>query len=203
MAYALIKGITLGLLLAISVGPIVFTVIKQSITNGKAGGLSFIAGISFSDVVLVVLSNLFTSFFDAVNAHKKLLSIGASLVLICIGIYFLLFKKPTVKDDGKVLSFRKRDLAKLFGAGFLYNVFNPGIIIFWLTTATTFADHPGNQRWVIFTLALIIALLADIAKVLLANKIRQRLTPKNIHRVDQVNGAILILFGIGIIFLQR
>jgi threonine/homoserine/homoserine lactone efflux protein len=54
----------------------------------------------------------------------------------------------------------------------------------------------------IFGTALFLALLADVIKVLLANKIRKRLTPKNIHRINQVNGVILIGFGIVIIFLQ-
>ena len=71
MINALVKGITLGLLLAISVGPIVFTVIKQSLNNGTKGGLAFIAGISVSDILLVIFANLFTNLFDVLNAHKK------------------------------------------------------------------------------------------------------------------------------------
>ena len=54
----------------------------------------------------------------------------------------------------------------------------------------------------IFGAALFLALLADVAKVLLANNLRKRLTPKNIHRINQVNGVILIGFGVVIIFLQ-
>ena len=86
--------------------------------------------------------------------------------------------------------------------GFIMNVLNPGIIIFWLTTSTTFIDATLNHRVVIFGSALFLALVADVIKVLLANKIRKRLTPKNIHRINQVNGVILIGFGVVIIFLQ-
>lgn len=93
MVQALIKGITLGLLLAISVGPIVFTVIKQSLTNGRKSGLVFIAGISFSDILLVVLANLFTNFFDIIAAHKKSLAVIASIFLIGLGVFYLFFKK--------------------------------------------------------------------------------------------------------------
>ena len=82
------------------------------------------------------------------------------------------------------------------------NLINPGIIVFWLTTATTFIDHSLNIRVLIFSIALLIALLADIFKVLLANKIRKRLTPKNIHLINQINGGILIGFGVLIIFMQ-
>ncbi|MBA2745362.1 MAG: lysine transporter LysE, partial [Flavisolibacter sp.] len=44
--------------------------------------------------------------------------------------------------------------------------------------------------------------IADIVKVVLADKIRKKLTLKNIHRINRINGGILIGFGIGIILLQ-
>ena len=97
MINALVKGITLGLLLAISVGPIVFTVIKQSLNNGTRGGLAFIAGISVSDILLVIFANLFTNLFDVLNAHKKTLAVVASVFLIIVGIYYLFFKKSESK----------------------------------------------------------------------------------------------------------
>ena len=203
MIDALLKGITLGLLLAISVGPIVFTVIKQSLNNGTTGGLAFIAGISFSDIILVVLANLFTNLFDVLEAHKKTLAVVASIFLILVGIYYLFFKKVKVNAEGsQALVFKTKDYLKIFTMGFIMNVFNPGIIIFWLTTSTTFVDNPLDKRVVIFGSALFLALLADVIKVLLANKIRKRLTPKNIHRINQINGVILIGFGVAIILLQ-
>src|ERR1700694_1008183 len=101
MTNALIKGITLGLLLAISVGPIVFTVIKQSINSGKAGGLAFIAGISFSDILLVILSNVFSHLFNILVAHKRTLAVVASIFLLLVGIYFLFFKKVKGTADGR------------------------------------------------------------------------------------------------------
>ena len=202
MLNALIKGITLGLLLAISVGPIVFTVIKQSITKGYKGGLAFIAGISCSDILLVIFSNLFTNLFSILNAHKKVLAVIASIFLILVGVYYLFFKKPKlVEQKGDVV--KANGYAKAFVKGFIMNIFNPGIIVFWLTTATTFIDHTLNERLMIFGTALFIALAADVAKVLLANKIRKKMTPKNIHLVNRINGAILIAFGIVIIILQR
>lgn len=201
---ALLKGITLGLLLAISVGPIVFTVIKQSIANGSKGGLAFIAGISLSDILLVICSNLFTNLFDVLNAHKKMLAVIASIFLILAGVYFVFFKKtksPNVNNETNTV--QSKGYVKLFIGGFIMNIFNPGIIVFWITTATTFADNTLNHRIIIFTIALLIALAADVAKVLLASKIRKRMTPKNIHLVNQINGVILIAFGVFIIFFEK
>lgn len=198
---ALIKGITLGLLLAISVGPIVFTVIKQSIANGHKGGLIFIAGISLSDILLVIFSNLFTNLFNVLNAHKKMLAVIASVFLIAAGVFYIFFKKTNLDANGDN-NLQTRDYTKLFVTGFIMNIFNPGIIIFWLTTATTFLNDSINKRIIIFATALMIALAADIAKVLLASKIRQRMTPKNIHLVNQINGVVLIAFGVFIIFFE-
>ncbi|HJW16216.1 MAG TPA: LysE family transporter [Flavisolibacter sp.] len=203
MLNALLKGITLGLLLAISVGPIVFTVIKQSLNNGTKGGLAFIAGISLSDIILVILANLFTNLFTTLNEHKQMLATIASIFLILVGIYYLFFKKVKVNEEGgQSLTFNTGDYLKIFTMGFIMNVFNPGIIIFWLTTSTTFIGHTLQDRIIIFATALFLALAADVLKVLLANNLRKRLTPKNIHRINQLNGVILIGFGVAIIFLQ-
>lgn len=59
MLDAILKGLGLGLILALSVGPVIFTVIKQSINNGHRGGFSFVAGVWISDIFLVFLSIFF------------------------------------------------------------------------------------------------------------------------------------------------
>ena len=193
----IIKGITLGLLLSIAVGPILFTIIKQSINNGIKGGLAFVIGVSLSDVALVVASNFFTELFTSINSRRDLIGIVGSCFLITVGVYFLFFKKVAVNEQGNLLlKFRKRDYLKLLLTGFFMNILNPGIIIFWLTTSTAFADHTIEQRFFIFSLALGLVLAADIAKVFGANKIRHRLTLKNIHLINRINGIILIGFGV-------
>ena len=71
MIQGLIQGIGLGLLLSISVGPVLFTTIKQSLNNGHRGGLAFIFGISASDIGLVLISNVFTQLFAQLQAYKR------------------------------------------------------------------------------------------------------------------------------------
>jgi threonine/homoserine/homoserine lactone efflux protein len=69
----LLKGITLGLLLSIAVGPVLFSIIKQSINNGVKGGLAFIAGVSLSDVSLAITANFFTEIFTSLDTHPFLM----------------------------------------------------------------------------------------------------------------------------------
>jgi len=197
MTDALLKGIVLGLLLSIAVGPILFTIIKQSINNGIKGGLAFIAGVSLSDVSLAIASNFFTELFNTIIERKELVGIIGSFFLITVGIYFLFFKKVAENEEGKqLMKFRKRDYIKLTFAGFFMNILNPLIIGFWLTTSTSFATHTLRQRFFIFSIALALVLFSDIMKVLLANKIRKRLTLKNILLLNRLNGIILIGFGV-------
>ncbi len=62
---SVLKGLALGFVLALSVGPIIFTIIKQSLNNGHKGGFSFVAGVWVSDILLVVLSNTLTTLVAA------------------------------------------------------------------------------------------------------------------------------------------
>ena len=200
MLEALWKGITLGLLLSIAVGPVIFSIIKQSINNGVKGGLAFIIGVSLSDITLAVVSNFFTELFAEFIERKTEIGIIGSTFLISVGIYFLFFKKVKVNDEGKqIIKVRKRDYLKLTIAGYFMNILNPAIIIFWLTTSTAFISHTLNERIIIFSIALGLVLAGDIAKVILAGKLRRRLTLKNIQLINRINGVILIGFGVALI----
>ena len=79
MLEVLLKGITLGLLLSISVGPVMFSILKQSLNNGHTGGMAFIIGVSASDITMVLISNVFTELFSAIRTHRKPIGIAGSI----------------------------------------------------------------------------------------------------------------------------
>jgi small neutral amino acid transporter SnatA (MarC family) len=78
-------------------------------------------------------------------------------------------------------------------------------LLFWFATTATITadsklvDHPEQYRFIVFLTALLFNLSADTAKVLLANKIRPRLTAHNIHLINRISGFILMGFGIAIV----
>lgn len=201
MLEAIWKGILLGLLLSISVGPVIFSILKQSINNGIKGGMAFIIGVSFSDVSLAVAANFFTELFSQLTEYRQYIGIGGSVFLITVGLYFLFFKKVHVNEEGKqILKVRKRDYLKLFLAGYFMNILNPAVILFWLTTATAFISNTSEQRLIIFGIALALVFAGDVLKVVLAGKLRRRLTPRNIHLINRLNGIILVGFGIALLW---
>lgn len=201
MLEALLKGITIGLLLSIAVGPVLFSVIKQSLNNGHKGGMAFAIGVSASDVTLVLIANVFTGLFLRLQSYEKYIGITGSFFLITMGVFFLFFKKVKVNESGKqIFIHRKRDLAKIALSGYFMNLLNPAVIIFWFTISTTLITYADKFKIIIYTTCLIIVFMADIFKVMMAGKIRNRLTPHNITIINRVNGIILIVFGIVLIW---
>src|SRR5574337_620843 len=93
------KGLAMGLLLALSVGPVIFTVIKQSINNGREGGFSFIIGVWISDIILIILSNLFSELLTRLLDFKAIIGVGGSALLIAMGVYYWFFKRVHIHPE--------------------------------------------------------------------------------------------------------
>lgn len=209
MTEAIIKGLALGLLLAISMGPVIFSIIKQSISNGHKGGLAFVLGVSASDLTLVLVSNIFTELFNRLLKFEKVIGVGGSALLIGIGVYFLFFKKIKLNELGDGIEMKRSasDYVKIFFAGYFMNTLNPSVIAFWFTWATAFITIPVKERIATFAVCLFVVLIFDLLKVFLANKLRSRLTQRTISLINKVSGTILIVFGvvlmIGILFYRK
>jgi threonine/homoserine/homoserine lactone efflux protein len=203
MLESVIKGFGLGMILAISVGPVIFTILKQSLNNGQKGGFSFVAGVWFSDILLVIISNMFSNLVVSALEFKSTIAYVGAVFVISLGIYYLFFKKVYFGEENNVIvvQFGKKAFTKAFMSGFLINTLNPSVMLFWLINATAFAaSNTTTERFIIFSVCLGVNILADILKVVLAAKVRHSLTPHNINIINKVSGTILIGFGLAIIY---
>jgi threonine/homoserine/homoserine lactone efflux protein len=209
MMESVLKGLALGFALALSVGPIIFTIIKQSLNNGHKGGFSFVAGVWVSDILLVILSNSLTAVVALLDTHEKVVGTLGGLFLALMGLYFIFLKKVTIPNpDIPEPRFRKRDMARIFASGFLINTLNPGVIFFWLGNATVLApNHTIKERTIIFSVCLLVNMGADVLKVMMAGKLRSKLTVRTLTVINKISGSLLIVFGIalayGVIFLHK
>jgi threonine/homoserine/homoserine lactone efflux protein len=203
MMESVLKGLALGFVLALSVGPIIFTIIKQSLDNGHKGGFSFVAGVWVSDILLVVLSNTVTALVSEALEHTRVIAFGGSIFLIFMGVYFVFFKKVSLGKDpaGNDARFRKRDMARVFASGFIINTLNPGVIFFWLGNATVLSlTHTLRERIIIFSVCLLVNMSADVGKVMMAGKLRSKLTLKTLSVINRISGTILVGFGIALLW---
>jgi threonine/homoserine/homoserine lactone efflux protein len=201
MVAALLKGLALGLMLSISVGPVVFSILKQSINNGLKGGFAFIIGVAASDLTLVVVSNIFTEMFGNLLNYKVPIGIGGSILLIALGVYVTFFKKIKVDEAGsQVIQITRHGYIRIILSGYFMNTLNPSVIGFWLLTSTSLLVETFNYRLVVYSSCLLLVASFDVMKVLLAGRIRKSLTPHNIHIINRISGMILIGFGLALIW---
>ena len=189
-------------------GPVIFAILKQSITNGRKSGYIFVAGVSTSDIGLLLIANIFTSIFLLVLDHKAFIALAGAGFLLLLGLYTLFFKKIKIESDemGEEKVFRKRDYLGIYFSGFLMNTLNPSVFIFWFAwTAAIGAsaaetNNPVQYKFLVFATCLIFLLLSDFIKVALASRLRPSLTEKNLIWINRISAIIILVFSAALFF---
>lgn len=93
---ALVKGVFLGLFMAISVGPTLFAVIRYSLNHSYRAGLAFVLGVSISDILYVTMANLAAGWLEVMKGYEKPIALGGAVILMVVGGTGLFRKyKPT------------------------------------------------------------------------------------------------------------
>ena len=205
MVDALLKGLAISLLLIFSVGPVIFTIIKQSINHGRRGGFSFIIGVWISDLIWVVLSNGFSEAIKTLLHFKIPIGIAGCCFLIGMGIYFAFIKKiePRRKQEpveiaGDVYTptGKQTNYFAIMTSGFIINTLNPAVISFWVIMAASLASvYSLYERIIIFSTCLAVNMLFDIGKVLGAGYIGKKLSDKVILLINRLSGVLYLIFG--------
>lgn len=205
MVDAFLKGLAISLLLIFSVGPVIFTIIKQSINHGRRGGFSFIIGVWISDLIWVVLSNGFSEAIKTLLHFKIPIGIAGCIFLIGMGIYFAFIKKieprrlqepVEIAGDEYTPTGKKTNYFAIMSSGFIINTLNPAVISFWVIMAASLASvYSFYDRIIIFSTCLGVNMIADIGKVLGAGYIGKKLSDRVILIINRVSGVLYLVFG--------
>ena len=205
----ILKGVLLGFILSISIGPVIFAIIKQSLTNGKRSGYAFVAGVSSSDFILLFICNFFTSLFNLVLSHKSTIALAGAGFLFLMGLYTLFFKKMKLENmgiDGAHKTVSIKNLLSSYFSGFLMNTLNPSVFLFWfawtaaINTSADDTPNPVQYKLIVFGTCLGFVLISDLIKVFLAGKLRPRLTEKNLLWINRVSGMIILIFSAALLY---
>jgi threonine/homoserine/homoserine lactone efflux protein len=195
MIEAIIAGIGAGLVLALLTGPVFFALIKTSIEKGFHAGVAMALGVVTSDVVFVGAILFGSQFFDF-KVDPRILGYVGSGILFVIGLYYI-FKKADITYTN---STKKVKRAGFFFKGFLMCIFNPSLLFHWITVigAASTLFHRGvpgsiGKTAVMFLTILLVQFGLDVTKAFYANKLRDRISEKTIHRLNQVAGLALII----------
>lgn len=193
------QAILLGFTLSFMAGPGFFSLIQTSISKGFRVGSQLALGISLSDILMVFIAWYgLSSFFDTPET-QKILTVSGGFVLLGFGVYTAL-KKHITHPHATTIEPKLKFHYKYFAKGFVFNIANPSIWMFWLLPVGVASSHPTVELQITFLATILITVLAmDLLKCTIANELKRFMTDKVITYINRVIGTILIIFGIYLI----
>ena len=199
----ILNGVISGIVLAILVGPIFFTLVQTSIEYGFKAGFFVAIGISLSDMLYITISYLGLYQITENEKFKVYLSYTGGIVLLSFGVYYLLIKnKKKIETDQQKI--KERSPLRYMGKGFIMNGLTPTVLIFWIGTvgvATTELGYDTPRKAILFFSAIVgTVFTTDLIKAKLADRLRHIMTPRFIHTLNIILGIVLIVFSGKLLF---
>lgn len=197
----IIEGIIFGFTLSFLLGPIFLVLIHSSIQHGKVAGLISAAGVWVSDFLFIAVCYLFIQQLQDVfssDSFMKGAKLFGSFVIMTVGV-IALFVNKKIDKDGEEVQIKDPSALNLFMRGFLINTINPFTVIFWLGVMGGYVigkKLDGPQSMQFFAGILIMIIVTDYLKVILAHQISKYITQNVINKITKIAGIGLIIFGI-------
>lgn len=199
-AQAILDGILMGLPLSISIGPSFFALIQTSIKSGFRSSLALASGIILSDALCVVIAFLGASQLFNNPQNKIFIGVIGGVVLVIFGCFNFFQKQRVVTES---IAEQTMKIHFLLLKGFVMNILNPFVIIFWLSAVTLIGskyDFDKGNVITVFTITLLIIFASDVLKAFVAHIIRQYLKPRTLSVINKVASIILVIIGISLIY---
>ncbi len=196
------KAIPIGFGLAFMIGPVFFMLIQTSILKGARAAIVFDLGVVIADIVFILFAYYGShQFLMQVKDDPNLYFIGGGILFI-YGLGMFLKKEKQIHQKQKLDIPEKNNYFGLIAKGFFLNFINVGVLAFWLLLVIGIGPslEMDESRIFRFFFAIIIAyFITDLGKIILAKQLKNKLTPKVIHRIKRGMGIALMLFGIALI----
>lgn len=207
-----LEGVIIGLSLALIMGfgPSFFTLIQTSISRGFKAAMLLDFGIILNDIMVVALMMMTNVQFNIADKDNIIYAgISAGIILIIFGIYtFLLSPEKIIhiseNNTQKIDKMNEKFIDKpkwyiYITKGFIINIFNPFVWIFWITCVATASSNFGGNKYsmIIFFLGVFATVFFfDILKAAGAYSLKRFFTEKMMKIMNQIIGIILMLFGL-------
>jgi len=198
--HSLIEGMVLGLTLDLffGFGPAFFAEVQTGIHRGFYKGFILALGVFLNDMAVVALSIIGAHVIMNTMHKYQILGLIGGLVLILFGIASYRNKIEITGEDEDI-NINEPHVLMYMLKGFLLNIANPFVWLFWPTIVLGVATPFMNTTMDIvffFSGTLSMFLLVDTTKVFLASRIKSYITDRILHLINKVAGVGLFVFGI-------
>jgi threonine/homoserine/homoserine lactone efflux protein len=196
------NALIIGFFMAFMIGPVFFMLIQTSILKGARAAIVFDLGVIIGDLTFILIAYYGSRpLLEKIKDDPRLFFIGG-LVLVIYGLitYFNKENKKEALESAKIIDVPiKNNYLKLFLKGYFLNFINIGVLAFWLGTVLVIGPALKMDQTAIFWYfgtILISYFVTDLGKIVLAKKLKNKMTPRVIYRVKKIMGIILIICGV-------
>lgn len=209
--WAVVIGLFLSLI--VNMGPAFITLVQTSLHRGFKTAAWFISGVILNDAMIISIYIL-TSVQVVMRSELEmtLFSIGAGIILVLFGI-FTFRRKAEEKES--ILEKRTNEILEkkenkpswllMLGKGFLINLLNPFVWIFWFSAVAVVAGSMGGNKVstiVFFALILGTTLMCELLKAWGAAKLKVFFNPHRTTIMNRCAGILLVVCGVYFILMR-
>ncbi|WP_308991740.1 LysE family transporter [Mariniflexile litorale] len=195
----ILAAIPFGIILAFTIGPVFFVLLETSATKGFKSALIFDCGVMLADIIFIIVAFFSTNkLLETIKDDPSFLIFGGALLVTYGFISFIKTSKSfrdIVKEYHKIEI--KKGYGKLFLKGFLLNFINIGVLLGWVAFIVIANSITSSNDGVMVFLStiLIVYFLVDLIKIVIAKKLKSRLTPRIIFKTKKIIALVILGFG--------
>ncbi len=197
-----LKGILLGLLASMPMGPVGVLCVQKTVSKGRITGFTSGLGASLADSMYAFMAAFGVSYITDFMIKNQIIiqSVGV-IVLAFIGIQ-MVGKSPLKQFRTMQVEHQKKNLASSFLAVFLLTLTNPLTIIFF-GSAFTMLNVFKTEAPVHLHLFLIAGVFAGTALwwfglSTLVGRFRERFRLRNLVYINRISGLLILILTLGL-----
>ncbi len=196
----ILAAIPFGIILAFTIGPVFFVLLETSATKGFKSALIFDFGVMLADIIFILVAFFSTSkLLEKIKDDPNFLIFGGVLLVVYGVISFLKTSKSfreIVREYHKVEI--KKGYGKLFLKGFLLNFINIGVLLGWVAFIVLGNSLTNSENGIVIFLStiLVVYFLIDLVKIVIAKKLKNKLTPRLIFKTKKIIALVILGFGV-------
>ncbi len=196
----ILSAIPFGIILAFTIGPVFFVLLETGATKGFKSALIFDLGVMLADIFFIAVAFFSTNRLLAKIKDDPNFLIFGGVLLVVYG--FITFTKTSKSFRSIVREYHKIEIQKnyhkLFLKGFLLNFINIGVLVGWLGFIVIGNSLTETRDGLLVFLAtiLITYFIVDLFKIVIAKKLKNKLTPRRIYKTKKIIAMVILGFGI-------
>lgn len=205
--WAIAIGVFLSLV--INMGPAFITLVQTSLHRGFKSAAWFATGVILNDAMVISICIL-ASVQIVMKSSKEaaLACIGAGIILFLFGLFTFRKKVEDRKEREEYIEKRTNEVLKkqedkpawfvFLAKGFVLNILNPFVWIFWFSAVAMVAGNMGGNKvstCVFFAVILGTTWILELLKAWGAAKLKKFLDAERTTLINKIAGILLMLCG--------